>query len=83
MTSLSARLLARLSARVASHVSAFDQRVDAALEPWRDRRGIDRMFHLASTVGDFSVIWQIIGVVVARGTRSHCSAGSSASRAWW
>ena len=60
MTSLSARL----SARVASHVSAFDQRVDAALEPWRDRRGIDRMFHLASTVGDFSVIWQIIGVVV-------------------
>ena len=45
-------------------MAVFDQRVDAALEPWRNRRGIDRVFHLASTLGDFSLIWQIMSVVV-------------------
>ncbi len=45
-------------------VAAFDASADRALEPWRDRRGVDRVFHLASTVGDFSLVWQLIGAVV-------------------
>jgi undecaprenyl-diphosphatase len=50
-------------------VAAFDARVDAALEPWRDRRGVDRVFHLASTLGDFSLVWQVIGAVYGLGVR--------------
>jgi hypothetical protein len=34
------------------------------LEPWRDRRGVDRVFHRASEVGDFSLVWQVIGAAV-------------------
>ena len=44
-------------------VASFDLRVDAALEPWRSRRGVDRIFHVASTVGDFSAVWHAIGLV--------------------
>lgn len=50
-------------------VAAFDQRVDAALEPWRDRRGVDRVFHWASEVGDFSLVWQVIGWAYGLGIR--------------
>ncbi|MCX6519171.1 MAG: phosphatase PAP2 family protein [Actinobacteria bacterium] len=52
-----------------SRVSAFDDRADRALEPWRARRGIDRMFHLASEYGDFSLIWQVIGAAYGLGIR--------------
>ncbi len=57
----------------AGRVAAFDARVDAALEPWRDRRGVDRVFHLASTVGDFSLVWQVVGAVYGLGIRSDWS----------
>lgn len=58
-----ARPTRRLTERVSQRVTAFDERADAALEPWRERRGIDRVFHLASEYGDFSLIWQVIGAV--------------------
>lgn len=45
-------------------VASFDQRVDTALEPWRSRRGVDRLFHVASTIGDFSAVWHAIGLIV-------------------
>lgn len=54
---------------VGARVTAFDERADRALEPWRDRRGIDRMFHHASTVGDFSLVWQAIGAMYGLGVR--------------
>ncbi len=54
-----------LTARVAS----FDERADRALEPWRERRGVDRMFHMASEYGDFSLIWQVIGAAYGLGLR--------------
>lgn len=54
---------------IGSRVGAFDARVDAALEPWRERRGIDRLFHLASEYGDFSLIWQVIGAAYGLGVR--------------
>ena len=47
-----------------SRVRAFDARADAWLEPWRDRRGVARVFHLASTVGDFSLVWHTINLIV-------------------
>ncbi|MFZ4810177.1 MAG: phosphatase PAP2 family protein [Ilumatobacteraceae bacterium] len=50
-------------------VAAFDRRVDAALEPLRSTRGVTRVFHLASTVGDFSLVWQVIGLVYGIGIR--------------
>ncbi len=46
-------------------VEAFDTSVDRTLERWRGkRRPIDRLFHSASIIGDFSIIWHITGVLV-------------------
>ena len=42
------------------------RRVDAALEPWRDRRGVDRVFHWASEVGDFGLVGDDDDVAVGR-----------------
>jgi len=55
--------------RAGLRIAAFDERADRALEPWREQRGIDRMFHLASHVGDFSLIWQVIGAAYGLGVR--------------
>ena len=52
-----------------SGVETFDTRLDAALEPWRDRRGVDWVFHRASEVGDFSLVWQVIGAAYGLGVR--------------
>jgi membrane-associated phospholipid phosphatase len=48
-------------------VAAFDQRVDMVLEPVRSWRGVDRVFHVASTVADFSAVWHVIGLVIGLG----------------
>lgn len=45
--------------------AAFDRRVDAALERWRGRRVVDRVMVAASELGDFSLVWHIVGA--ARG----------------
>jgi membrane-associated phospholipid phosphatase len=50
-------------------IAAFDARVDHILEPVRDQRGVDRVFHLASTVGDFSLVWHAIGLAYGLGIR--------------
>ena len=50
-------------------VARFDQAVDEALERLRGRAVPDRVFTLASTLGDFSVVWHIINV--ARGLTSR------------
>lgn len=48
----------------AERVRRFDERADAALERIRARnRVVDGLFHRASDLGDFSLIWQIINVV--------------------
>ncbi len=44
-------------------VDAFDARVDALLEQLRGHPAADRLFATASHVGDFSVIWHVIGIV--------------------
>jgi membrane-associated phospholipid phosphatase len=50
--------------RVDGRVSAFDRRVDEWLEPWRERPPVGAVFRFASHVGDFSLVWQVIGAVV-------------------
>jgi membrane-associated phospholipid phosphatase len=45
-------------------VAAFDRRVDTWLERWRARPTIGAVFRFASRVGDFSLVWQAIGLVV-------------------
>ncbi len=47
-----------------SRVRTFDAHVDDVLEPWRDRRFVARVFHLASAAGDFSLVWHTINLVV-------------------
>ena len=43
-------------------VDAFDARVDALLELLRGHPVADRLFTTASHVGDFSLIWHVIGI---------------------
>ncbi len=46
-------------------VDRFDQRADELLELLRGHRAADRLFLTASHLGDFSLIWHLIGI--ARG----------------
>lgn len=52
-------------------VAAFDRRVDGALEPMRGHRLPDAVFVTASRLGDWSMIWHLVGLirVVAEGRR--------------
>jgi undecaprenyl-diphosphatase len=43
-------------------VDLFDRRVDDLLDRWRGKPLPDRIFSTASHVGDFSLIWHVIGV---------------------
>ena len=53
-------------------VAAFDEWIDQRLESWRGHRLPDAVFGNASHLGDFSVIWHIIGA--ARGITSDARA---------
>ena len=43
-------------------VDAFDQRIDELLESLRGHPIADRVFTTASHLGDYSLIWQLIGI---------------------
>jgi undecaprenyl-diphosphatase len=45
-----------------SVVDRFDERVEAAFEPLRGNRLVDRVFYTASGLGDWSLVWHLIGV---------------------
>jgi membrane-associated phospholipid phosphatase len=53
-----------VSTGLVGRVEAFDTTVDAALERVRGRPWFDRLFRGASTVGDFSIIWHVTGLLV-------------------
>lgn len=55
--------------------SAFDQRVDKAFDRIRGHPRIDHAYYLASELGDFSLIWHLIGT--ARGLRSDRDADAA------
>jgi hypothetical protein len=46
----------------------FDQRVDNALEHIRDHKLVVIVFSIASAVGDFGLLWHIIGLLRAIGS---------------
>jgi undecaprenyl-diphosphatase len=63
-----------LGARL-QQANALDLRVDGAFDVLRRRPGIDRAYHLASELGDFSLIWHLVGT--ARGLRSDRDADAA------
>jgi undecaprenyl-diphosphatase len=50
-------------------VAAFDARADRLLEPLRRSRVAARIFRVANEIGDFSLVWQVIGLVYGLGIR--------------
>jgi membrane-associated phospholipid phosphatase len=56
-------------------IDRFDRVVDEWLERWRGNPVADKVFVTASELGDFSLIWHIIGA--ARGTVSNRNADQS------
>jgi membrane-associated phospholipid phosphatase len=56
-----------LPARVVARVAAFDRRVDKGIDRIRNPT-LDRVMYAATELGDFALVWHIIGV--ARGLRS-------------
>jgi membrane-associated phospholipid phosphatase len=50
-------------------VARFDRAVDDAFDHLRGRPGVDRLFYAASELGDFSLVWAILGTL--RGLRSE------------
>jgi undecaprenyl-diphosphatase len=58
-----------ISRRVLKEVAVFDARVDRAFDRLRGNPASDRLFYGASELGDFSLVWLIIGAT--RGLRSE------------
>ncbi len=44
-------------------IAALDRRVDTWAEPLRGRAGFDRLATTASRLGDFSLIWHLLGLI--------------------
>lgn len=65
----------RRGASLRRRVAAFDADVDRAFDRIRGNRLADRVFYAASELGDFGLIWHIIGT--ARGLRSDQHAKES------
>lgn len=49
-------------------MSTFDERADQLLEPLRNNRRANSLFGFASAIGDFSLIWHLIGLLYAIGS---------------
>jgi membrane-associated phospholipid phosphatase len=56
-------------------VAALDDAVDQAFDHLRGKATADRVFYTASTVGDFSVLWGLLGSL--RGLRSESDADAA------
>lgn len=52
----------------ATSVDRFDERIDEVLESWRSSPELGTLFTAASHLGDFSLIWHLVGA--ARGVTS-------------
>jgi undecaprenyl-diphosphatase len=58
-----------LPPRARARVDRFDARVEAAVDAVRGHPWADRVFYAASELGDFSLVWFILGAL--RGLRSE------------
>jgi undecaprenyl-diphosphatase len=56
-------------------IDALDQTVDEAFDRLRGNPAADRLFYAASALGDFSVLWMLLGSV--RGLRSERDADAA------
>jgi undecaprenyl-diphosphatase len=54
-----------------SPVERFDELVDGAFEQLRGQPVLDRLFYSASALGDFSLIWYLIGSVKSLASDDH------------
>ena len=61
--------MALLSPATRRRIIEFDRRVDEIADRWRGNPVADRVFYGASTLGDHSLIWLLLGA--ARGARSE------------
>ena len=46
----------------------FDDKVDALIEPWRNKRVVVVVFTVATALGDFGILWHIIGFIRSIGS---------------
>lgn len=51
--------------------AAFDDRFDAILEPWRNKKFVVVIFTIASAVGDFGLLWHLIGFTRSIGSTAR------------
>jgi undecaprenyl-diphosphatase len=54
-----------LGVRLHRRASGFDQTVDTLFDRLRGHRAVDRAFYAASALGDFSLLWHLIGATQA------------------
>ncbi len=54
-------------------IATFDTWADAGLERLRGNRFTDKMFTVASVLGDFSLIWHLIGATRGLTSESHAN----------
>lgn len=47
--------------RVSQAVATFDEAVERKIDDVRGHRGLDRVMYAASEIGDFSLVWHLIG----------------------
>jgi undecaprenyl-diphosphatase len=52
-------------------MTAFDQAGDRILEPLRNNKATIALFGAASTIGDFSIVWHVVGFLRAIGSSTR------------
>lgn len=52
-------------------MTAFDQAGDRILEPLRNNKATIALFGAASTIGDFSIVWHVVGFLRAIGSSAR------------
>ncbi|MGH9209625.1 MAG: phosphatase PAP2 family protein [Acidimicrobiales bacterium] len=57
--------LGSLFTQASRAVALFDDAVERRIDRWRGRPGLDRMMYAASELGDFSLIWHLVGTARA------------------
>lgn len=58
-----------IAPRLTAAVDAVDHRADTAFDHLRGKPAVDRIFYTATDLGDFSLVWLILGAL--RGLRSE------------
>ncbi len=62
------------STLISLRISEIDDQVDKWWERWRGVPSVDRLFYAASNLGDFSLIWHIVGGIRALPPGRHARA---------